>query len=103
MPPPILDCKIYPLNPTETDALKKWIKEHLDKGYIQLSKSPYAAPFFFIKKKDGTLHPVQDYHALNAWTIRDVYPLPNINSLTRNLAGKYLFTKFDVRWGYHNI
>ena len=51
------------------DALTKWIKEHLDKNYIRLSKSPYAAPFFFIKKKDGTLRPVQDYRALNAWTI----------------------------------
>ena len=59
--PSILDCKIYPLNPTETDALTKWIKEHLDKNYIRLSKSPYAAPFFFIKKKDGTLRLVQDY------------------------------------------
>ena len=101
--PPILDCKIYPLNPTKTNVLKKWIKEHLDKGYIQLSKFPYAAPFFFIKKKDGTLRPIQDYCALNAWTVRDIYPLPNINSLTRNLAGKCLFTKFDVRWGYHNV
>ena len=53
--PLMLDCKIYPLNPTETDALAKWIKEHLDKNYICLSKSPYAAPFFLIKKKDGTL------------------------------------------------
>ena len=67
--PSILDCKIYPLNPTEMDTLTKWIKEHLDKNYIRLSKSPYAALFFFIKKKDGTLQPVQDYRALNAWTI----------------------------------
>ena len=80
--PSILDCKIYPLNPTETNALAKWIKEHLDKNYICLLKSPYVAPFFFIKKEDGTLRPVQDYRALNAWTIRDVYPLPDINSLT---------------------
>ena len=56
--PSILDCKIYPLNPTKTDALAKWMKEHLDKDYIQLSKSPYATPFFFIKKKDGTLWPI---------------------------------------------
>ena len=56
--PSILDCKIYPLNPMETDTLTKWIKEHLDKNYIRLSKSPYAAPFFFIKKKDGTLRPI---------------------------------------------
>ena len=49
--PSILDCKIYPLNPTETDALAKWIKEHLDKNYIRLSKSPYAAPFSSSKRK----------------------------------------------------
>ena len=85
------------------DTLTKWIKEHLDKRYIRLSKSPYAAPFFFIKKKDGTLQPVQDYQALNAWMVQDIYPLPDITSLTQNLAGKCLFTKFDVRWGYHNI
>ena len=66
----------------ETDMLAKWIKEHLDKNYIRLLKSPYAAPLFFIKKKDGTLQPVQDYRVLNAWTIRDVYPLPDITSLT---------------------
>ena len=101
--PSILDCKIYPLNLTETDALAKWIKEHLDKSYIHLSKSPYAAPFFLIKKKDGTLRPIQDYQALNAWTIWDVYPLLDITSLTWNLAGKCLFTRFDVRWGYHNV
>ena len=101
--PSILDCKIYPLNLTEIDALAKCIKEHLDKNYIWLSKSPYAAPFFFIKKKDGTLHPVQNYHALNAWTVWDIYPLSDITSLTWNLARKCLFTKFDVWWGYHNV
>ena len=57
----------------ETDALAKWIKEHLDKNYIRLLKSLYATPFFFIKKKDGTLQPVQDYCALNMWMIQDIY------------------------------
>ena len=101
--PLILDCKINPLNPAETNTLTKWIKEHLDKNYIWLSKSPYAAPFFFIEKKDGTLWPVQDYWALNVWIVQDVYPLPDITSLTQNLARKCLFTKFDIRWGYHNV
>ena len=53
--PSILNCKIYPLKLMETDALTKWIKEHLDKNYIRLSKSPYTTPFFFIKKKDSIL------------------------------------------------
>jgi hypothetical protein len=67
--PETLDCKIYPLAPGEQDALDKFLKEHEDKGYIQPSKSPYASPFFFIKKKDGKLRPVQDYRALNKWTV----------------------------------
>ena len=53
--PPTLDCKVYPLAPMEQEALDKFLKEHLDKGYIRPSKSPYASPFFFIKKKDGKL------------------------------------------------
>jgi hypothetical protein len=53
--PKTLDCKLYPLAPGEQDFLDKFIKEHLDKGYIRLSKSLYSSPFFFIKKKDGKL------------------------------------------------
>ena len=95
--PTTLDCKVYPLTAQELIAAAKWIKENLDRKYICLSKSAYAAPFFFIKKKDGTLRPVQDYRALNAWTIRDVYPLPDIKTLTRDLDGRVLFTKFDIQ------
>ena len=64
--PSIMDCKVYPLNAKELEATAKWIKENLDRKYIHLSKSAYAAPFFFIKKKDGSLRPIQDYRALNA-------------------------------------
>src|SRR6266403_479226 len=56
--PRTLDCKVYPLTPGEQDSLDRFINEHLSKGYIHPSKSPYASPFFFIKKKDGQLHPV---------------------------------------------
>ncbi len=57
----MVDCKVYPLNQTKDQAIRDFIKTELDKGYIQISKSPYASPFFFIKKKDGKLRPVQDY------------------------------------------
>ena len=67
--PTTLDCKVYPLAPGEDDALQKFLSENLDKGYIRQSKSPYAFPFFFIKKKNGDLRPVQDYRKLNAVTI----------------------------------
>ena len=59
--PSSLNCKIYPLTGQEKEALRKWLDEELKKGYITKSKSPYASPFFFIKKKDGKLRPVQDY------------------------------------------
>ena len=60
----------------EDEALKNFIKEQLEKGYISKSKSPYALPFFFIKKKDGKLRPVQDYRKLNEYTIKNKYPYP---------------------------
>jgi hypothetical protein len=67
--PAMLPGKIYALTQDEQKALQEFIKEHVQKGYIHPSKSPYAAPFFFIKKKDGRLRPVQDYRRLNEWTI----------------------------------
>ena len=56
--PGTLDSKTYPLPVGQQEALDKFLKEHLKKGYIRISKSPYAAPFFFVKKKDGKLRPV---------------------------------------------
>ena len=76
--PNTMDCKVYPLSPTEDIALQKFITENLGKGYIRQSKSPYMLPFFFIKKKNGDLRPVQDYCQLNAFTIWNTAPLPLI-------------------------
>ena len=56
-----LDCKIYPLSPSEQVELDKFLNKNLKSGCIQLSKSQMASPFFFIKKKDGSLRPVHDY------------------------------------------
>jgi len=55
------DCKIYLLNIREQEELDKFLEKHLKLGRIRLLKSPCAAPFFFVKKKDGSLQPVQDY------------------------------------------
>src|SRR6202012_134630 len=101
--PASFDCKIYPLNQAEDAALEKWLDKELAKGYIRPSKSPYASPFFFVKKKDGKLRPVQDYRMLNKWTIRNQYPLPLISELIADLSGGWIFSKFDVKWGYNNI
>ena len=71
--------------------------------HIRRSKLPYASGFFFIKKKDGKLRPVQDYCKLNNWTIPNRYPLLLISELIHRISGKQWFTKFDVRWGYNNV
>ena len=63
--PSTIPGKIYALTKPEQGALEEFIQEHLKKGYIKPLKSPYAAPFFFIKKQDGKLRPVQDYQKLN--------------------------------------
>ncbi len=101
--PAVLDCKIYPLSRDQDTKLTEFLGEHLRKGYIQESKSPYAVPFFFIKKKDRKLRPVQDYRKLNEQTVQDNYPLPLIKTILEQLQGRSLFTKFDIRWGYNNI
>ena len=59
--PKAINCKVIPTTAEEDEALQKFLKEQLEKGYIQKSKSPYASAFFFIKKKDGKLRPIQDY------------------------------------------
>src|ERR1700755_290880 len=89
--------------PKEKEEQKKFLEANIRLQRIRQLNSPYASGFFFIKKKDGKYRPVQDYHQLNKWTIPNKYPLPLIAELIHNLAGKKLFSKFDVRWGYNNI
>ncbi len=101
--PKSFDCKIYPMARGEEDSLWEFIKEQLEKGYIRPSKSPYASPFFFIKKKDGKLRLVQDYRKLNSLTVKNQYPLPLIPELIDRLRNATLFTKLDIRWGYNNV
>ncbi|SJL15525.1 uncharacterized protein ARMOST_19025 [Armillaria ostoyae] len=98
-----LDCKVYPLNRNEQEQLDKFLDENLESGRITESKSPFASPFFFVKKKDGSLRPVQDYRKLNEMTIKNRYPLPLISELIDKLQGAKYFTKLDVRWGYNNV
>jgi hypothetical protein len=98
------DCKVYPLTPAEQTKINKFLKENLQKGYIWPLKSPMASPFFFVLKKDSdALHPCQDYRYLNDGTVKNVYPLPLVSDLLNKLKGANIFTKLDIRWGYHNI
>ena len=61
------------------------------------------APVFFIGKKDGKKHMVQDYRYLNEWTIKNNYHLPLILDIVENIGTKKVFIKMDLRWGYNNI
>ena len=96
-------AKIYPLNPAELQTCKEFVDEYLKMGQIVPSKSPQASLFFFIPKKDSSLHPCQDYWYLNSHTIQNVYPLPLIPKLINDMKDTTLFMKFDIRWGYNNI
>lgn len=95
-------CKTYPLSVTEQAELDAFLDENLAKGYIRPSKSPMASPFFFVKKKDGKLRPVQDYRELNKGTIKNEYPLPLIAELIDKLKGARYFSKVDLRQGFNN-
>jgi len=101
--PALLPGKLIPLSQPELAELHKFVKEHLGRGTIRPSKSLYTASFFFIKKKDGKLRPVQDYHPINNWMVKNKYPLPLIPQLVDHLRGCSLYTKFDIRWGYNNV
>ena len=96
-------AKAFPMTETEDAELKTFLRENLRKGYIQPSNSEQASAFFFIKKKDGKLRPVQDYRYLNEHTQRDAYPLPLVDELIDRLRDATIFTKLDLRWGYNNV
>src|SRR5258707_10201890 len=101
--PDSLNCKIYPLSQKEKGDLREFLDEQLTKGYICHSKSQYASPFFFIKKKDRKLRLVQDYCDLNKHTIPNHVPLPLISQTVADLAKAFIFTTFNVQLRYNNI
>ncbi|KAJ9534559.1 hypothetical protein QJQ45_022088, partial [Haematococcus lacustris] len=79
------------------------ITDLLAKGLIEPSSSPFAAPVLFVQKKSGELRMCIDYRQLNKITIRDQYPLPRIDDLFDQLAGKTVFSSLDLQAGYHQI
>jgi len=93
----------YRLSQPEMDELKNQLEDYLNKGFIQPSKSPFGAPVLFVKKKDGSFRMCMDYRALNKITIKNKYPLPRIDDLLDRLNGAKIFSKIDLRSGYHQI
>ena len=93
----------YRMAPAELKELKTQLQELLDKGFIRPSHSPWGAPVLFVKKADGSLRLCIDYRGLNQVTIKNRYPLPRIDDLFDQLAGAQIFSKIDLRSGYHQL
>ena len=79
------------------------MEELVSKGFVRPSTSPWGAPVLFVKKKDGSLRFCIDYKELNKVTIRNQYPLPRIDDLFYQLQGARIFSKIDMKSGYHQL
>ncbi|KAL0551810.1 hypothetical protein IC582_010899 [Cucumis melo] len=93
----------YRMAPAELKELKIQLQELLDKGFIRPSVSPWGAPVLFVKKKDGSMRLCIDYRELNKVTVKNRYPLPRIDDLFDQLQGATMFSKIDLRSGYHQL
>ena len=93
----------YRMTPVELKELKTQLQELVDRGFIRPSISPWGAPVLFVKKKDDTWRLCIDYRQLNKVTIRKKYPLPRIDDLFDQLQGAKVFSKIDLRSGYHQL
>ncbi|KAL0543776.1 hypothetical protein IC582_018881 [Cucumis melo] len=89
--------------PAELKELKVQLQELLDKGFIRPSVSPSGVPVLFVKKKDGSMRLCIDYRELNKVTVQNKYPLPRIDDLFDQLQGATVFSKIDLRSGYHQL
>jgi hypothetical protein len=93
----------YRMNPQELEELKKQLADMLSKGLIRSSASPWGSPVLFVDKRDGTIRFCVDYRKLNDVTIKNKYPLPKIEDLFDQLNGAKVFSKIDLRTGYHQL
>jgi hypothetical protein len=93
----------YRMSTLELKELQMHLEEILKKGYIRLSVSPWGAPVLFVKKKDGTLRLCIDFRQLNKVIVKKKYPLPRIDDLFDQLKDARIFSKIDLRLGYHQV
>ena len=93
----------YRMAHAELRELKAQLEELLSKGFIRPSISPWGASVLFVKKKDESLRLCIDYRQLNKVTIRNQYPLPRIDELFNQLQGSRVYSKIDLRSGYHQL
>jgi hypothetical protein len=100
---PPISKRPYRMPMNELVVLKKQIAELQAKGFIQPSSSLWGAPVLFIEKKDGTQRMCVDYRSLNEVTVKNKYPLPQIEDLFDQMKGASVFSKIDFRSGYHQL
>jgi hypothetical protein len=93
----------YHMPPNELAELKTQLQDLLEKGFIRPSSSLWGCPAIFVKKKDRTLRMCVDYRPINEVSIKNKYPLPRIDILFNQLTGARVFSKIDLRSGYHQI
>ncbi|GJY58233.1 putative reverse transcriptase domain-containing protein [Tanacetum coccineum] len=93
----------FRLAPSEMKELADQLQELSEKGFIWPSSSPWGAPVLFVKKKDGSFRMCIDYRELNKLTIKNRYPLPRIDDLFDQLQGSSVYSKIDLRSGYHQL
>ena len=93
----------YRMALAELKELKAQLEELLSKGFIRPSTSPWGALVLFVKKKDGSLRLCIDYRQLNRAKIRNQYSLPRIDELFDQLHGSRVYSKIDLRLGYHQL
>ncbi|GJR39685.1 hypothetical protein Tco_1215369 [Tanacetum coccineum] len=93
----------YRLAPSEMKELSVQLQELLEKGFIHPSSSPWGAPVLFVKKKDGSFRMCIDYRELNKLTVKNRYPLLRIDDLFDQLQGSSVYSKIDLRSGYHQL
>jgi hypothetical protein len=93
----------YRMNPAELVELKKQLDDLLSKGLIWPSLSAWRSPVLFVDKSDGSSRLCTDYRRLNNVTIKNKYPLPKIEDLFDQLNGAQVFSKIDLRTGYHQL
>lgn len=94
---------LYKMSTEELEAAREYIIDNLNKGFIIPSKSPYASPILMAKKPGGGLQFCVDYRKLNSITCKDQYPLPLIDEVLERVSHAEMFTKLDIRQGFHRI